>query len=54
MLILPMYTDNERHDMKEELRVKIAKLNLIEDKQSKEYKELDEETTAMYEMIHGL
>jgi len=54
MWILPMYTENERHDMKQELDIMLNKLNLIEDKESKEYKELNEEATRTYEIIHDL
>lgn len=54
MLILPMYTDDERVELEKKFKIKIEKLNLIKDKNSKEYKELQEETKLMYEIIHGL
>ena len=53
-MILPMYTEDERHELKQELQVLNEKLNLIEDKQSKEYNELNEEATRLYEIIHDL
>ncbi len=49
-----IYTEKERHDMKQELNVMLNKLKLIKDKQSKEYKELNEEATNTYEIIHDL
>jgi len=49
-----IYTDNERQDLKQEFQENITKLNLIKDKQSKEYKELNERTTTLYEIINDL
>jgi len=49
-----IYTEDERHKLKQEFQTVITKLNLIKDKQSKEYNELDERATSLYEIINDL
>lgn len=53
-MILPMYTEDEREELKKEFNKSIAQLKQIKDKESKEYKRLDEETTNLYEIIYDL
>ena len=53
-MILPMYTEDERGNLKEKFNKLIAKLEQIKDKESEEYKRLDEETTNLYAIINDL
>lgn len=53
-MILPMYTKDERENLKDKFFQLIARLEQIKDEQSDEYKNLDEEITSLYNIIHDL
>ena len=53
-MILPMYTENEREELKKEFNKSIAQLGQIKDKESDTYKKLYEKVKNIYEIIHDL
>ena len=54
-MILPMYTEQERKDLKQELKVLSEWLDNNHHKQdTKEYEDKDEECANLYEIIHDL
>lgn len=53
-MILPMYTESERKDLKKELNKLISHLDKIEDVESDSYKKKYEEALNLYEIINDL
>ena len=54
-MILPMYTEQERKELKQELKVLIKWLDNNHHKQdTKEYDDKDEECSNLYDIIHDL
>jgi hypothetical protein len=54
IMILPMYTEDEREELKKKFNKSIAQLGQIKDKESDTYKKLYEEVKNIYEIIHDL
>ncbi len=55
MLLLPMYTEQEREDMKPDLEKIIEWLNKNDHlRGTDQYKNKEQEATEIYETIHGI